>query len=443
MGELRASFASIDITPDHPASLLGYFTDRVSQGVHDRLWCRLAALGDGERRLLFVQVDTCLMETGDARRLKEQAAHAAGIAAADVVVFASHTHTAPALATLYAVRKDQAYLESLITRVAAACADLGRGRPVEVSLGRSRAPGLASNRRWFLSDGRVATNPPRMHPSLLRPEGPVDDEVNTVFFREPRAGVRAAFVSVSNHTDTTGGTLVSADWPGVMEQEVRRALGAEVIVFPFIGCAGNINHFDFLRGLEQTSPQEAGRLGEAYARAVLASLPCAITDAGVPLASVERVLRVSGVEIGEADLRRARGAAALRGPAGPDHALTAEDIFSGDVFVEQIFARRLIEVSENGQRQHDVPLQLLRAGGVCFFAIPGEPFVETGIALKGMPGISLAVPMGLANGYFGYIPLPECFERGGYEVRPGAALLCRRASEMIVDTFRSMTGEPG
>jgi hypothetical protein len=280
-----------------------------------------------------------------------------------------------------------------------------------------------------------------MHPSLLRPEGPVDDEVNTVFFREPGAGVRAAFVSVSNHSDTTGGNLVSADWPGAMEQGMRRELGQQAIVFPLIGCAGNINHFDFLRGLDQTSPQEARRLGEAYARAALASLPLAARDAGVPLASGGQLLHVPGVEIADSDLQRAREAVAHGGPADSSHPLTAEDIFSGDPSVEQIFARRLIEVAEKGPRHHDVPLQLLRVGGIGFFAIPGEPFVEVGLALKMIPRLSLAVPLGLANGYFGYIPLEDNFDRGGYEVRPGAALLCRRASRMITTAFSRLAGE--
>jgi neutral ceramidase len=54
-------------------------------------------------------------------------------------------------------------------------------------------------------------------------------------------------------------------------------------------------------------------------------------------------------------------------------------------------------------------------------AIPGEPFVEVGLALKAVKGYELIFPVALANGYFGYIPLPENFGRGGYETRPGSA----------------------
>ncbi len=45
---LRAVFRKVDITPAYPVSLLGYFNDRVSTGVLDPLYCRLAARGGYE-----------------------------------------------------------------------------------------------------------------------------------------------------------------------------------------------------------------------------------------------------------------------------------------------------------------------------------------------------------------------------------------------------------
>ena len=90
--QLIAVFHRIDITPAGPVSLLGYFNDRVSTGVLDPLACRLAGFAarpaaaarppghgsrfaarrerghlpaslGGVRRLLFLQIDTCLFDT--------------------------------------------------------------------------------------------------------------------------------------------------------------------------------------------------------------------------------------------------------------------------------------------------------------------------------------------------------------------------------------------
>ena len=441
MPELHASFAQVDITPEQPVSLLGYFTDRRSEGVLDRLHCRIAAFSSGEQRLLFVQMDTCLFTAVDAARLAHAAARASGVPVEGVMVFASHTHTAPALADLYAVKRDADYLDFLESTISSAAARLGPGEPVEVRVCRGRAPGIASNRRWWLANGTVATNPPRMHASLVRPEGPVDDEVNTVVVARPGGMPLGLLVSASNHVDTMGGNLVSADWPGTMEEEIRAALGAATVVIPCIGAAGNINHFDFTRAVEQSSCGEARRIGRAYASAVLASLAAGTTAQALPLAAVRRVMRVPGIEISAEEMEHARDLLKKPTAPGKEHDLTAEDIFAGDPAVERIFAEALLGLVRERPGAYEVPLQLVRLGGIGFFAIPGEPFVEIGIALKAIPGFDLAVPMGLANGYFGYIPPRECFGRGGYEVKPGPALLDRDAAERIVEAFREMSGQ--
>ncbi len=449
MSALRAAFARVDITPDRQVSLLGYFTDRKSEGILDRLHCRLALLADDGHRLLFVQVDSCLFGSDDAARLASAAAGASGVPVESVVVFASHTHTAPGLADLYAVRRDAAYLDSLESRLRQAAAGLGQAEPVQVRVCRSTAPGLASNRRWWLTDGTVATNPPRTHPSLVRPEGPVDDEVNTVAFLGADGRPRCLFVSISNHVDTIGGNLVSADWPGIMEDEIRRATGQRQspVVIPLVGAAGNINHFDFTRSVDQSSYAEARRIGAAYAAAVLRSLGEGRPARGEPLSAARTTLSLPGIEIADTEVERARALVAARegrpGAAAGSAArtaadLTAEDIFAGDPAVERIFARALLDLAARRPPAYDVPLQLLRMGEVGFFAIPGEPFVEIGLALKRLPGFGLAVPVALANGYLGYIPMEENFGRGGYETKPGPALLCRGAARAILQAFAAM-----
>jgi len=88
---------------------------------------------------------------------------------------------------------------------------------------------------------------------------------------------------------------------------------------------------------------------------------------------------------------------------------------------------------------YEVPLQVLKIGSVAICALPGEPFVEIGLALKDSTLFQAIFPVALANGYFGYIPMEECFEHGGYEVRASKhnCLSCN-AAECILSSFRSM-----
>ncbi len=315
---LAAVFQRIDVTPSYPVSLLGYFNDRVSEGVLDPLHCRLAAFRDlsarrnrracrlpcrvsprrksrpSPSRLLIVQIDTCLFDQAFAwslrRALRGRECGAWG--RRELLIFASHTHTAPALARLYEAPRQERYASELVARIAAAAGAAARAlagepksRPVAaglratdvvISVARGRAEGLSFNRRWLGPDGMAVTNPsPAQRAQLRGPEGPVDPEVLTLWFRDAGGAPRAAFVSAVNHTDTVGGQRISADWPGVLEREIGRALGADLPVFFLPGAQGNVNHFDPAARGGQTGYEEALRLGRAYAEAVLASLPAA------------------------------------------------------------------------------------------------------------------------------------------------------------------------
>jgi neutral ceramidase len=476
---LRAVFRTIDITPGYPVSLLGYFNDRVSTGVLDPLYCRLAGLAtEGGRprrgrarfrargrpvpvrRLLFIQVDTCLIENGFAFMLRcaLRQPQAGAWRSREVLVFANHTHTAPALGSLYEVPRQERYAAELLTSItaeagavagalagenrvaekrlaaerpeapvaAAPAAEGGSGRacPVSLWVARGRAEGLAFNRRWFLRNGRLLTNPPRaLRAELAGPEGPVDPEVNTLLFRDESGKPLALFVSAVNHTDTIGGRRISADWTGALEREIGRALGRRVPVFPILGAQGNINHFDLSAEHDQTCYAEAQRLGREYAAAVLGSLKQAeplAWDARRPaLGSVFAYVRVPGRQVPAAELAQAR---ALHGTgsrgAGGLEALTASDLAQGSQAVDRVLARELLRVAPARRRALRVPLQVARLGGALFYAIPGEPFVELGLDLKRVAtarGVGLAMPVALANGYYGYILSGKSLLRGGYE----------------------------
>ena len=431
--DLRACFRKVDVTPaDDGHPLLGYFTPRLSEGTLDPLHCRLAGLYLGDESLVVAQIDTCLMRAEEADMVASAISRRSGIPRERIMVCASHAHTAPALADLYDVRQDSEYLGFLVSRVEEAAATLRPERKVPARICRGRAPGLAFNRRWFLASGEVVTNPPRRHPALDRPEGPVDDEVNTLAFEAEDGTIPGMLVSISNHADTIGGNRISADWPGLMEREVNAALGADAVVVPLIGAAGNINHFDFTSVLDQTRYEEALRISRGYAAVAAATLSKGQAAESGPLKWAMEQLIVPAIEITPAELKNAREILSRPAPGPREADLTAEDIFRGDPAVERMFAGSLVDLAERGPPGHTVPLQAFRLGDVGIFAIPGEPFVEIGLALKSFPGFDLIMPVGLANGYLGYIPLRECFDRGGYEVKPGPARLCRDAADRIL-----------
>jgi len=71
-------FSESDITPATPVLLAGYYRDRRSTGIHDRLYARSMAVSDGESRVAICAADLVELDrsvVAETRRLvKENAA---------------------------------------------------------------------------------------------------------------------------------------------------------------------------------------------------------------------------------------------------------------------------------------------------------------------------------------------------------------------------------
>ena len=90
----RAACVKVDITPDTPQWLQGY-GPRQSEGVHDRIYHRIAAMDDGVTTFFLVSTDICTISPRfyDAfcKRLEQETA----IKPAQVWWSTTHTHSAP------------------------------------------------------------------------------------------------------------------------------------------------------------------------------------------------------------------------------------------------------------------------------------------------------------------------------------------------------------
>jgi hypothetical protein len=77
-------------------------------------------------------------------------------------------------------------------------------------------------------------------------------------------------------------------------------------------------------------------------------------------------------------------------------------------------------------------ISALRLGQLVLLFIPGELFVEIGLAVKANAPCPLTFLVGYAEDYIGYIPTDSAFEEGGYELGPGPWAKVGRGSEAIL-----------
>jgi hypothetical protein len=71
-------------------------------------------------------------------------------------------------------------------------------------------------------------------------------------------------------------------------------------------------------------------------------------------------------------------------------------------------------------------------GSAVFCFLPGEPFIETSLAIRRASPGEFTVVVGYADAWIGYLAIDLAFDNGGYETNPGAWSKVRRGSEPIV-----------
>ena len=87
--------------------------------------------------------------------------------------------------------------------------------PCELFCGNTVDRRFSFNRRYWMKNGTVVTNPGKLNPDIARPEGKTDYEIPLIGIRN-NGQCQVILANIVNHTDTIGGCNVSADWPGFM-----------------------------------------------------------------------------------------------------------------------------------------------------------------------------------------------------------------------------------
>jgi hypothetical protein len=420
---MEVGSSKIIITPQRGLPLAGYFNPRPNEGVLDDLYARCVLFRQGRTIGGVVSLDVCMVSVEFVAEVLDALAKAGFRHGRGLFITATHTHTAPFVTPLFGTAPDTAYMRSLVSKVVEVVMTAERNlAPATLRIGRVKDNPLAFNRRYWMKDGGVTTNPGVKNPAIVKPEGPVDREIG-ILAAEQGGRITALITNIVNHTDTVGGNMVSADWPGRLERCVQNSLGHDPLVMTLIGCAGNINHIDVYSDEYQGyAYNRAWQLGRCYAERVVSRLGRLKKFVPDKLAVASRTIEIPYRKITQAQIDQARAILAnvLCKDSGGD--LTSEGLATGEGAVARFFAGQLLEYSRSCAGKSRC-FRLVTLGFGQEFAmtsLPGEPFTEIGLAIKKMSPFKHTWPVALAMGACGYVPLAECFARGGYETLPVA-----------------------
>jgi hypothetical protein len=433
MSEMLFGFSRQTINPRVRVSLAGYFTLRYWERIHDDIVVQSLAVRHDDRIAVLLQFDLVTIPRDITLAVRQACGTVPGLSEGGLILTASHTHTAPVVRSERPggnPEYNRMVIEQAVRAVRSSLSDLAPGT---IEYGAAHNAGLAFNRRYWMQDGRVVTNPPRCDPGIDRPEGPIDPHIGLVRIRRP--GRRTVLLAnISNHPDTIGGNAVSADWHGVIRASLESDDPA-LRVITVTAAEGNVNHFNPSDPSGQSGFEVAHRLGSGYADSIRAALPGLQSSATETLRTATETFRAGPREIPEEDVAQARHDADVYAGAFSSESagqLTSEDLATGSPAALKYFADRLLELAAD-RSDRELEVSVLRMGDVALVALPGEPFVEYGMRIRNelRPGLPTLVAA-LSDGRAMYIPTPSNFGRGGYETTPRSSPYTMQTGELMI-----------
>jgi hypothetical protein len=410
--------------------------DYLARGVHDPLLAKAIVFADSAgTKTALLTLDVCMLDRRNVAFIREIVGSQCGVQPENVMVHATHTHSAPAPSDRFLFGLDFApyrgRVDALLAKAASAVAAAERDlAEATLSVGRAAEHRVSFNRRLRRSDGSTQMNWEALSPGfdpadIDEPWGPVDPELLCMVVERNERPI-AALVNFGLHPAILAGDnwLYSADFPGSLAEGLRRIRGNDFTSIFLNGCSGNVNHVDYRQPGQGRGFQMVQRVGTmlavAAAKAIRAATPVDVDCVQVSSdkATLERI------QIDETERRRCLAVleeARRRPPQG-----------QVDGLPEAFFAELRLAMHEMQDRPDEVEVMAIRLGDAALVGLPGENFCESGLDVKRLSPARHTLVAGLSNDAIGYLPTRESFAQGGYETTVGSTLYEEDAAERLV-----------
>ena len=433
--QLRAGAATANITPWLGIPMRGAFRDVThADAVHDDLLAKALVLDDGTQRIAFVLCDLTMMPRTMMDGVKERIAARSDIPPEHVLLASTHTHSAPATVTIGFMEEQTAYT-AWATRKIADAVEIAAQRlqPARIGFASVAEPRIVFNRRYHMRNGQVHFNPGVGNPDVLRPAGTTDPEF-TLCYVESSAGEPIAALGnyALHYVGTDTGAEISADYFGHFFLAMQHLLGPQTVGLLFNGASGNINNTNVFEPWPHRGHAQAARMARVLAGHALTEIQLMEMHDHVTLGAAAGAFELPRKQTTDEDVAIADKV--LSGnyeyAEGPFSAVTGQPIYPRWA---PAYARE-IKVLHTMPQTLTSTIQALRVGPAGFAALPGEIFVEIGLAIKAGSAFTPQFVMSLANDYLGYVATDEQLALGAYETWPSRSAIGGPGTAQAMET---------
>jgi neutral ceramidase len=381
-GELYFGTSKVDITPNESVALAGYPNPlmRNSTGIHDNLYCRVAAFKMNDQRLVLVSCDLIGFGSSTYEIYKNALTEKFGLKAAEIFIVGTHNHSGPILTLAEDYKNTSNYrytqnLKNLIVKSVEIA--LNSLEPVQIGVDRGYSS-IGVNRRVlklapfeFPDDGGLV--------KLGRnPKGIVDHEVLVMKITNKNNQSKGCLYDYACHdrSQDARNRIITGDFFGLSEQFIEKIIGNEVVASAFAGAAGDVDPLYIQSGFHT----EPGWVPETELMGILLG------------EEVVNVFRGINDTVQVNDLKR-------------------------ELCTIKLPAKNEKEYITN----YNIPSRSLNItvasiGEIAFIGLGCEAFTEIGLKIKEASPFKYNFIITLCNGSSGYLPPKELYKERGYGV---------------------------
>ncbi len=461
--ELRVGTATADITPTKSVPLWGQFELRLSQGVKSPLSanvCAVEAVENGESAdaAIFVSLDVLQIPNDFAAQIRAKAAAKdSSLNPEKIIVFATHTHTAPTLyvaSELPKIDGVEDYAETIdrmTTLVADAIVAAWKARvPAEFSWGLEQVS-IGWSRRACYFDGRATMYGNPNDPNFSHYENASDPDLGSIFFWSKDDGrLLSVVVDVACTAQVLESlNVVCSDYWFPTRAKLRERFGDDVVFVAAISPAGDdAPHPQYRKGAlarmrELRGLDEMGEIARKIDRAVADSYECAVKDkrSDVVFACRTKTLdltrrRVTDAEYAEAKAEVEKIEAAVRDNPGKT---LAEIAFMGADWHGDVVKR--YEREKAGEiTTYASPIWAVRLGDLVVATNQFELYADYGARIKTRsPAVGTFLIQLAGEGT--YLPTEKGVKGGGYSAVVQSCPVGPQGGQELVEGTLQLIGE--
>ncbi len=399
---LSLGAARRDITPAVGTLLYGYNPHQVSTSVHDPIHVTAMALANGTETALMLSVEVGDMQTEYTTSLRESASQATGVPVENILISATHTHSAPNVAGMEGWGGiDEPYAENILRPrlVEAVVEAIDRLEPVTIGYGTTKSY-VGINRRQQLRDGTVDLG--------QNPHGCMDPKMTVISFRSVQSGKNVfTLVHYGCHGTSAGcNHEISRDWSGIMIDRLEAETG--VLTAFWNGAIGDI-------GPRLTNGKTVGDIHYTEELGGVAAMDALRAYGNIggyhpsPLTLFHGELHLPYRALPTLDEVEEK----LAAYAEPEKLINIERL---TYHHWREVAEALRDPNAKHPTERVVPQTIVVIGDAVFIPFTCEVFSEITLRLREYSPYPHTLTLSNTNGYTAYLPSEDQICRGGYEV---------------------------